>query len=496
MSFTSYAQNFEDVMLWRALGHVEAGTYVDVGAQHPVADSVSKAFYERGWRGIHIEPVPEFAALLRHDRPDETVLQVALGAAEGTLELHVIADTGLSTAVAAHAQRHLDQQGMQARRILVPVLTVASALQALAGKEVHWLKIDVEGYEEQVLRGWDSRLLRPWVMVVEATVPGSPAIDCQAWDPILLAADYRFVYFDGLNRFYIAAEHGELAAAFSCPPNVFDEVELSGLASSTLCRGIIAKHQAELAGATAQVNQLSTQLAQGHAGLAAAKDEVGRLRAEAGLARASHLETHVVRHASELGSLAARMDEVDARVAAAEAQGQQALGQLASARDGVSHLETHVVRHAGELGALAARMGEIEARAAAAEAHASAMGQKVVDLLASSSWRITAPWRYAGGVSLRLRMALRDGTLGASVKRRAWRAARGAGQAVLRNSTAKRAARRLLGRFPRLQARLREMMYQSPVTPGAPPPSSQQPSDLSPRAQRLYAELKANKKEH
>jgi hypothetical protein len=119
---------------------------------------------------------------------------------------------------------------------------------------------------------------------------------------------------------------------------------------------------------------------------------------------------------------------------------------------------------------------------------------------ASNSWRITAPWRYAGGVCLRLRAAPRNGalgTLGASVERRAWRAARGVGQAVLRNPAAKRAARRLLGRFPRLQALLREMMYQSPVPPGAPPPSSRQASDLSPRAQRLYAELKqaANEKE-
>ena len=41
MTFISYAQNFEDVMLWRALKHVEKGFYVDVGAQDPVVDSVS-----------------------------------------------------------------------------------------------------------------------------------------------------------------------------------------------------------------------------------------------------------------------------------------------------------------------------------------------------------------------------------------------------------------------------------------------------------------------
>ena len=43
--FVSYAQNFEDVMLWRALKHVENGYYVDIGAQDPVFDSVSLAFY-------------------------------------------------------------------------------------------------------------------------------------------------------------------------------------------------------------------------------------------------------------------------------------------------------------------------------------------------------------------------------------------------------------------------------------------------------------------
>ena len=35
MTFVSYAQNGEDVVLWRALSHVENGFYVDVGAADP-----------------------------------------------------------------------------------------------------------------------------------------------------------------------------------------------------------------------------------------------------------------------------------------------------------------------------------------------------------------------------------------------------------------------------------------------------------------------------
>lgn len=77
-AFISYAQNFEDVMLWRALKHVERGLYIDLGAQDPVVDSVSLAFHERGWKGIHVEPTSHYAQLLRDQRRGDTVIEAAI----------------------------------------------------------------------------------------------------------------------------------------------------------------------------------------------------------------------------------------------------------------------------------------------------------------------------------------------------------------------------------------------------------------------------------
>jgi FkbM family methyltransferase len=233
MRFISYAQNFEDVMLWRALKHIEKGTYVDVGAQHPDLESVSKAFYDNGWRGIHIEPVPAYAQLLRDHRPDEIVVQAAVSDQEGTLMLHIFPDTGLSTAVHAYASDHQSNRGFDVCDVEVPMMTLTTALQPLLGKDIHWLKIDVEGFEENVLKGWDYTIFRPWVMVVEATIPDSPDVNYERWDPILIKAGYQFVYFDGLNRFYLAQEHLELISAFSCPPNTFDNIRIAD--HSNLC---------------------------------------------------------------------------------------------------------------------------------------------------------------------------------------------------------------------------------------------------------------------
>lgn len=164
----------------------------------------------------------------------------------------------------------------------------------------------------------------------------------------------------------------------------------------------------------------------------------------------------------------------------------QALDQLAAVRVSVIGLSVHVVQNRADVAGVAGRIDQIEARMIEADR----VQRELNAVLASRSWRITAPLRAAALKAQRLRAALRDRRLGPVVRGRAGNAARALGKAVLRSPAARRAARTLLARFPALQARLREMMYQAPVAPGAPPPATQQVADLSPRAQRLYADLK------
>ena len=102
----SYAQNGEDVVLWRALGSVSAGRYIEVGANHPRDDSVTRAFYDRGWSGITIEPVPSFADLHRAERPRDHLVEAAItNAGSGETTFHVIPGTGPPTRVAPVSRR-------------------------------------------------------------------------------------------------------------------------------------------------------------------------------------------------------------------------------------------------------------------------------------------------------------------------------------------------------------------------------------------------------
>ena len=223
MTFLSYSQNNEDVLLWRALGHVKDGFYVDVGANDPVEHSVTKAFYDAGWRGINIEPLPSFHEAFMTQRPRDINLALAAGSSEGSLTLYDVADVnGWASPEREVAEGHR-AAGHEVRELTVPVRTLASVCAEHVQGEIHFLKVDVEGFESEVLRGMDFERWRPWVLVVEATLPGRRETNHETWEHLVVGHRYRFVWFDGLNRYYVAEEHAELARHFGIQPNVFDE---------------------------------------------------------------------------------------------------------------------------------------------------------------------------------------------------------------------------------------------------------------------------------
>ncbi len=47
------------------------------------------------------------------------------------------------------------------REITVPCLTLTQALEQYSGRDIHWVKIDVEGLEKQVIEGWDAKKISP-----------------------------------------------------------------------------------------------------------------------------------------------------------------------------------------------------------------------------------------------------------------------------------------------------------------------------------------------
>jgi FkbM family methyltransferase len=303
ISFISYAQNFEDVMLWRALKHIDRGFYIDVGANDPDQDSVTKAFYERGWRGINVEPVPQWFERLEKARPRDINLQLALGAEPGAITLYEIPDTGLSTAEKKFAEQHEAERGYQSRELRVKMDTLSNVCERIHVAPIHFLKIDVEGMEKAVLQGTDFGKIRPWIILIEATLPNSQEESYSDWEPLLLDAGYDYAYFDGLNRYYVAGEHENLKAAFKTPPNVFDDVvrserleserrarEAEAKVKEVEERASHAEARAQEAETKAQQAEASAQQAEQRASQAEARAQESETKAQQAEEGAAHMD--------------------------------------------------------------------------------------------------------------------------------------------------------------------------------------------------------------
>lgn len=219
----SYAQNFEDVMLERVFKEQSTGFYIDVGAWDDATDSVTKHFYEKGWNGINVEPLPVYFAKHQQSRKRDINLNIALLDKPGNRILYEISGTtGLSTFDANYAEDHRSK-GCQVEQRQVEVSTLEAICNEYAkDTQIDFLKVDTEGTELQVLQGGNWARFRPRVLIIEATLPGSSTTAHSKWEFFILEQGYIFAYFDGLNRFYVRQEESDLLRHFSCPPNVFD----------------------------------------------------------------------------------------------------------------------------------------------------------------------------------------------------------------------------------------------------------------------------------
>lgn len=196
--FPSYSQYNEDIVIAALLFDVEKGFYVDVGANHPVNDSVTKLFYENGWRGINIEPIPSIYKILSTDRTEDLNLNIGIGNIEDEISFYQNIDMPGHSSFDRKSAMGVDKNKI--KRIKIKVDKLSNVLSKFNTKHIHFLKIDVEGYEFQVIEGIDWELHRPEVICIEYNG------QVHDWKNKLLNHGYSLFISDGLNEFYIAEE--------------------------------------------------------------------------------------------------------------------------------------------------------------------------------------------------------------------------------------------------------------------------------------------------
>lgn len=200
----SYAQNREDVIIRSFFPDVQKGFYVDVGANHPEEDSVTKIFYDKGWNGINIEPNTSLFRLLQKHRKRDTNLNVGISDKPSSLNFREYNNHGLSTFSRDVQEEHAEEGDarLSYHDYVVKVVPMGDVVGRHLPDDtvVNFMKIDVEGYEYEVMAGNDWKLFRPELICVEANHVKHD------WRPILKKARYTLVFHDGINEYYLREE--------------------------------------------------------------------------------------------------------------------------------------------------------------------------------------------------------------------------------------------------------------------------------------------------
>ncbi len=209
----SYAQNREDVILNGFFKNIKKGFYVDVGANDPEKDSVTKFFYDRGWHGINIEPIMSYYNNLQQQRPRDLNLNIGIAENETTLNFREYSrGRGLSTFSKEMVSDYEAKSNIPTEKFIdytVQVFPLKKVFKDNKIQKINFLKVDVEGFEYEVLKSNDWTKYRPQVLCIEANHVHKD------WKKLLENQNYALVFFDGLNEYYVAKEQQNDITKFS-----------------------------------------------------------------------------------------------------------------------------------------------------------------------------------------------------------------------------------------------------------------------------------------
>lgn len=197
----TYAQNREDLILEAFFPDLKKGVYVDVGGYDPDEDSVTKLFYLKGWNGVNIEPQEKGYRRFELKRKRDVNLQCGVGAKTGELTLRVYKSGGLSTfsdKIKSQYNRQNSSDIAEYEDKVVQVKTLEDILDGCSlTQKINFMKIDVEGYEYEVIQGNNWTKYRPDVLCIESNHI------LKDWRPTLEKNNYVKMFFDGINDYYV-----------------------------------------------------------------------------------------------------------------------------------------------------------------------------------------------------------------------------------------------------------------------------------------------------
>jgi len=207
----SFSQEGEDMVLAELLSERTNGTYVDLGAYHPLKFSNTYHFYLRGWKGINIEARPQSMELFKLYRPRDINLEIAVSDTKQDLLYYMFDEPALNGFIEDLSKtRDTNSNFNIISTTKISTLPLCEILDKYLspGQQIDFMSIDVEGMDYKVLLSNNWTKYRPQYVLVEDihsttledSITSETAIFLKQQNYALICRTQRTLFFKNLSQ--------------------------------------------------------------------------------------------------------------------------------------------------------------------------------------------------------------------------------------------------------------------------------------------------------
>ena len=205
----SYSLNAVDLIIDYIFKDKNIGTYVDVGAQHPISNNNTYLLFKRGWNGINIDLDRKNIDLFNLSRPNDINLNYAISDKEGETDFYFYHESSPINTLNKKVKEYQKAKISEIKKI--KTFTLNNVFKKINfDKNIDYLNIDVEGYEDKVLSGFDINKYTPSVVSVEYLDLKMKKLEFKNNNLDNLLNSNIYKYFNDNNYYFVNWLHSDL----------------------------------------------------------------------------------------------------------------------------------------------------------------------------------------------------------------------------------------------------------------------------------------------
>ena len=195
---------------------VNNGYLVEIGAYDGKTYSNTSGLLKKGWKGLLVEPVPEFfqmASNFYSEYPNVKLVNRAIGEASGKLTLNISGPltTGSEKLLSRYQNISWASKFLTSKSIEVPVCTLSETLEEYGvPRDFEILVVDVEGLESEVMNGLRWDVFHPKMIIIELADFHPDFENLRQTNRALarkiIANRYEIAYKDSINTIFISQD--------------------------------------------------------------------------------------------------------------------------------------------------------------------------------------------------------------------------------------------------------------------------------------------------